>query len=349
MDKSFNLSISTIERETGLTKETLRVWERRYGFPDPARDTLGERRYSRDQLLRLRLIVQLMGKGFRPGKIVPLEIAALEALLSQPPDVVLPPATDAMFPMDNLIDTIQEDNEKPGFVQDEIENKIHSGEVPDWLICGHPQRLFHELNIALSRLGLERFVLELASPLTRQVGQWWAEGKLGIVDEHLYSEQLGRVLRQAVAALPILGGRRQVLLATLPGEEHQLGLLMLESLLRLEGADCLTLARPTPSEDIINLCLKNNIGIVCLAFSANFPRQAARQAIHELRHDLPLNCELWAGGSGISRSPERSNRSEKGKAEAASSIKNIAICHGLEEAIERYRQWVKAEVSHVPR
>lgn len=29
------LSIAAVERDTGLTKDTLRVWERRYGFPTP--------------------------------------------------------------------------------------------------------------------------------------------------------------------------------------------------------------------------------------------------------------------------------------------------------------------------
>ena len=39
-------SIGGVERDTGLTKDTLRVWERRYGFPRPQRDAFGERTYS---------------------------------------------------------------------------------------------------------------------------------------------------------------------------------------------------------------------------------------------------------------------------------------------------------------
>ena len=37
--------ISAVERETGLSKDTLRMWERRYGFPAPGRDAQGERVY----------------------------------------------------------------------------------------------------------------------------------------------------------------------------------------------------------------------------------------------------------------------------------------------------------------
>jgi DNA-binding transcriptional regulator YiaG len=39
------LPIAAVERDTGLSKDTLRVWERRYGFPQPARDGAGERLY----------------------------------------------------------------------------------------------------------------------------------------------------------------------------------------------------------------------------------------------------------------------------------------------------------------
>ena len=41
------LNISAVERETGLSKDVLRMWERRYGFPKPGRDDNGERQYSR--------------------------------------------------------------------------------------------------------------------------------------------------------------------------------------------------------------------------------------------------------------------------------------------------------------
>ena len=51
------LSIAAVERETGLSKDTLRVWERRYGFPTPGRDPFGERIYPIDQVERLRVVM----------------------------------------------------------------------------------------------------------------------------------------------------------------------------------------------------------------------------------------------------------------------------------------------------
>ena len=62
--------VGAVERDTGLSKDTLRVWERRYGFPQPGRDGAGERLYPAEQVRRLRLIKRLMDQGHRPGRLL---------------------------------------------------------------------------------------------------------------------------------------------------------------------------------------------------------------------------------------------------------------------------------------
>jgi hypothetical protein len=72
------LSIAAVERDTGLSKDTLRVWERRYGFPSPHRDSLGERAYCLRDVEKLRIVRRLMDAGHRPGKIIGLPTQALQ-------------------------------------------------------------------------------------------------------------------------------------------------------------------------------------------------------------------------------------------------------------------------------
>ena len=57
--------IAAVERETGIPKDLLRQWERRYQFPLPARDDKGDRLYSQQELDKLRLIRLLMDREFR--------------------------------------------------------------------------------------------------------------------------------------------------------------------------------------------------------------------------------------------------------------------------------------------
>ena len=72
------LNISAVERETGLSKDVLRMWERRYGFPKPGRDDNGERQYTPADVGKLRAMKRLMDVGVRPGKIVKLALDRAE-------------------------------------------------------------------------------------------------------------------------------------------------------------------------------------------------------------------------------------------------------------------------------
>src|SRR5438105_4256101 len=77
------LNISAVERETGLSKDVLRVWERRYGFPHPDRDDNAERQYAADEVAKLRAIKRLMDTGLRPGKLIRQSFDELNVLAEQ--------------------------------------------------------------------------------------------------------------------------------------------------------------------------------------------------------------------------------------------------------------------------
>src|SRR5512143_3396677 len=75
------LHIREVVRITGLRREQLYMWERRYGFPAPMRDAFGDRVYPPDQVARLKLIKQLLSEGWRAGAVVPLADSALQSML----------------------------------------------------------------------------------------------------------------------------------------------------------------------------------------------------------------------------------------------------------------------------
>ena len=75
--KEPQFTIAAVERDVGLSKDVLRVWERRYGFPVPNRDPHGERLYPAVQVLRLGLIKRLMDLGHRPGRLMSTPVEEL--------------------------------------------------------------------------------------------------------------------------------------------------------------------------------------------------------------------------------------------------------------------------------
>jgi methanogenic corrinoid protein MtbC1 len=152
----------------------------------------------------------------------------------------------------------------------------------------------------LVRQGLQRFVQDTVAPLTQLIGAAWEEGRLQVFEEHLFTELTNRVLRQAIAAVPV-GHRPRVLLTTLPNEQHTMGLLMVEALLSLEGAHCISLGTQTPLLEIARSAVAHRADVVGLSFSTAFPARQIPELLRELRAGLPASTELWAGGGGTRR------------------------------------------------
>jgi DNA-binding transcriptional MerR regulator/methylmalonyl-CoA mutase cobalamin-binding subunit len=261
------LNIGAVERETGLSKDVLRMWERRYGFPDPVRDENAERLYPPDQVAKLRTIKRLMDTGMRPGKLMRQTLVELNTLA----DARAGPRREGAAP------ALERD-------------------VIALVKAHHAPALQHALANLLMRQGLQRFVLDTLVPLNRAVGETWMRGDLQVFEEHLYTEQIQVVLHAAINAFPRQTGAPRVLLTTFPGEQHGLGLLMVEALLVPEGAQCISLGTQTPIEDIRAAALAHKAHIVALSFSAAFPVRQAGDGLATLRRHLAAPTALWAGG-----------------------------------------------------
>lgn len=263
------ISISSVESETGIGKDTLRVWERRYGFPQPYRDGNGERLYPPEQVEHLRLIKRLIDQGHRPGRL--FSLSAEERL--------------QMAEASPLASTQR--SAPPLIAQTLARIKSHDS-----------QELALGLKQVLARQGLKKFVLESLLPLNRAVGDAWMRGELEVFEEHLYSEQIKSLLRHALSNRTLhASGPPRILLTTVPEELHGLGLLMAESLLGLDGATCISLGTQTPLFDIRRAAEAHQVNIVVLSFSTAFPLRKIAPVLKQLRDMLPPATELWAGGA----------------------------------------------------
>ncbi|HEY5636354.1 MAG TPA: cobalamin-dependent protein [Burkholderiales bacterium] len=158
--------------------------------------------------------------------------------------------------------------------------------------------LRRELSQSVMRDGVQRFVAGTAAPLVDMVGSAWARGEIQVFEEHLFTEQLQSVLRQAISQLGAPPGPPRVLLTTLPGEQHALGLLMAEAMAGLEGAACLSLGTQTPVHEIVAAARANRADVVALSASASAPQAALRESLAVLRAQLPEGTALWCGGAG---------------------------------------------------
>ena len=263
------LSIGAVERDSGIARDTLRIWERRYGFPEPLRNDKGERIYPEGQLRRLQRIRRLLDQGLRPGKVVVLDDADLDLLEAE------------LYPDDSTNESIEH-----------ILNVLQSSDGSE---------LEETLSHIYQQQGMEAFITETVIPLLYAVGERWAKGKLQIFEEHLMSEVLTRFLNSEISSLQINTRKPRVLLATLPGEEHTLGLLMFAALLSARNINVTNLGGEVPLGQIVLAVDRLNADVLGLTFSAAYKYENIRSNINELRDSIPENVDLWLGGEGVKR------------------------------------------------
>ncbi|MFC4932029.1 MerR family transcriptional regulator [Massilia sp. GCM10023247] len=264
-----HLSITEVERQTGIRQATLRMWEKRYGFPQPLRDRHGDRVYPLSQVERLQAARRLLDQGVRPSKIFS------DASTPGPSDAPAPAASpDAgAGPYQAILDMLRQ---------------YRLGELH-----GH----FH---YRLLDLGLRRFVIEFLAPLSNAVGAAWGRGELPTRCEHLYSQLATSILhaRQAEVRAASRRGPR-VLLATLTGETHVIGILMVEAVLATLEVECIQLGSEVPPLEVAAAARETGADIVALSFSSYFPRKSVVRMVTALRAALPPEAMLWVGGDGV--------------------------------------------------
>lgn len=263
-------SIRVTSRLTGISAHTLRMWERRYGFPVPERTAGGTRRYSGEDVACLKLIARALDAGYRPHEVVGKPRPALEKILAEQVVASAPPRGSAPS-VERVIELV---------AQNEVE------------------ALRAEVRGAVAVLGPKRFLTDFAHPVAVAVGEGWSAGRLTVAQEHWTTEVITTQVRALMAGYEALDGRPAVLLCTLAGEQHALGLNFVALYLALSGASTRLLGVNLPREDIVEAALALGVDVVGVSVSRGQLDDATREALAALLRDLPRRLELWVGGEG---------------------------------------------------
>jgi methanogenic corrinoid protein MtbC1 len=260
--------------------ETIRTWERRYGFPVAERKPSGHRVYPLATVPRLRLIAQALTHGHRAAEVVPAPEAILEALLAalpsapaRPDRLPIPPGAPS-DPAD-LVGAVR------AFDADRLRRSLHA----DW-----------------ARLGPIEFLEQRAAPFLEAVGEAWASGALDVRHEHFASACLGDFLRAVRMPLDDRATGPIAALATLPGELHGLGLQMSALVFALAGWRVLVLGVDTPVDQIAALAREAPIAAVGLSCATPGGR-GTTESLKALRRRLPRRIPLLVGGASAPLAP----------------------------------------------
>jgi DNA-binding transcriptional MerR regulator len=262
------LRIGELARRTGASPELLRAWERRYGLLRPARSQGGFRLYTTADEARIRRMRDYLSRGVAAAEAARLaldaEAAARDAGTPQA-DVPPPPATPpASLPLQAAA------RELAGALDQFQEERAHA--VLDRLLAAYR---------------IETILRDLLIPYLHDLGERWASGEVSVAQEHFAANLLrGRLL--GLARGWGQGHGPTAVLACLPGEQHDLGLLAFGITLHRRGWRIVYLGPDTPIATIHQAIGELAPELVVLTGTVPEPFAAHADAIADLARLTPV-------------------------------------------------------------
>ncbi len=248
-------NIGVVARMTAIPVATLRVWERRYNFPESSRTSGGHRLYSEREVLRLRWVKARIDEGMQTGRAISaLRHLEQEDRLPQAPFSSLAGPTPTPAPA----------------LQTEI-GALANGSLESFRLRLTEALLDHRLDDAsqaladaLTLYALERVLLEMVGPTLVAVGQAWHDGKINVATEHLASNFLRNRMLQWMTSGPAPQRVPPVVLACAPDEWHESSLLIFGVLLRRLGWPVAYLGQALPLADLAGFVAETRPDVVVL-------------------------------------------------------------------------------------
>lgn len=277
-------TISVVAERTGLSRDVLRVWERRYQAVEPARTAGGQRLYSDEQLERFILLAEASRHGRSIGSIASLSTDALlrlaaddEAARSRASGGTAPTSTP-VTPADHHV-----------VYRDVADRALMHTMALD------ASSLDRELRRAVGQYGLPVFLEAIVPMLMQRIGDEWEAKRLAIPHEHLASAVVLTILLESIRAVPETPGAPRLLVATPSGEQHVVGAALIAAAAALDGWSILFLGADVPAADLVLAAH----GVRAVALSLVHPRDTAHavREVREVRAALAPGVPILVGGA----------------------------------------------------
>lgn len=272
--------IQVVARRTGLSPDAIRVWERRYGAVSPLRTATNRRLYTEEEIDRLILLRKAVLGGRPIRDVARLEDEILARLVADDESAAdrapRPPRPD-----------------RPGGSASPRERIRRSAEALDRMDVA---ALRLEIHRASLDLGVPDFLEAVLVPLLRHVGDAWESGRLSVAQEHLASAVARATLHALLEAHERPFAAPVLVLATPPGQRHELGALAAAVVAALEGCSVHFLGADVPPEEVARAVRAAGARAVGLSLAPPAPVAAVSRAVAAVGEALPEGTVRIAGG-----------------------------------------------------
>jgi DNA-binding transcriptional MerR regulator/methylmalonyl-CoA mutase cobalamin-binding subunit len=262
---------------TGLTPDLLRAWERRYAVVAPIRSESGQRLYSDADVERLTLLMRAVNGGRAISQVAKLSMHELHSIVEQDKN--------------SIRATPEPDTDLSSEVRESIlAATLVAVETLD------AEKLESTLRGAVLQLGMDEILDGVVAPLLINIGSRWHQGILRPAHEHLATAVVRRTLAWMMESGALAATAPTVVVATLPGQTHELGAMLAAAAASSHGWRVLYLGANLPVDDIALAADHACASAVALSFVYPTDDPAIPSALRELRSSLPAGTTIIAGG-----------------------------------------------------
>jgi DNA-binding transcriptional MerR regulator len=255
-------NIGVVERMTDIPAATLRVWERRYGFPDTARTEGGHRLYSEADVEQLKWVKRKVDAGMQTRQAV----RALQSLLEEEGSLAPRPQPDARSA---AVPSVPFEESRGSsylaLLQRRLYTRLSEHQIDE------ADDVFNE---ALALYAPEDVILHIIRPTLSQIGTEWALGEMTVGTEHLATHYLRQRLLAWLRAGPPPFEVRPTVLACAPGEYHEGSLMILGALMRRRRWPIIYLGQSIPLPDLADFVHEIDPLAVAMVAMTEEPAQA---------------------------------------------------------------------------
>lgn len=259
--------IGPVTKQTGLSIDVVRVWERRYGAVRPARSDGGTRVYSDADVARLKRLRQAVEKGFGIGQAVRLSESELDEVIGE--------TRRAPEPADPY-----------AAVREKFLDAVETMDVA---------AAEQELSRAATLFSTRELVMKVIAPMLPETGGRWAREEFGAAHEHLASALIRGLICSLLRLYPPSANAVTIVFTT-PARQRQEGWLLLGALLAaMHGWRVVYLGADLPAEEIARAVRLSNAQILILEATAGNAR--LDDEVRAIASLVPLSARVWIGGS----------------------------------------------------
>lgn len=286
-------TIRDIENLSGIKAHTLRVWEQRYNIITPKRKDSNHRFYDNDDLKHILRISFLYHNGIKISRIAQLEESAIEQIISN---------------------TAQHNS-----------YEFHINQLMEASLDFDEDKFERVLDDALQETDIEEIMLNVVYPFLQKIGLLWLTEHLIPAQEHFSSNIISRKILVATDELKntYTLGKKTVLLFSPPKEHHEIGLLLLQYLLKKNGHKVVYFGCNVPVANIEEYCAERNVTHLHFHLITHLNHFTAEEYLKELATFFPT-LQIVMSGPVV-----RSVQSAPG---------NVRLLHSIGELINYIRE-----------